>query len=71
MRMILDCDTCVAAGTSACDDCVVGALLAGRAGPLRLRGAEMAAIRNLADAGLVAPLRMVPVRSPRPDAAAG
>ncbi len=71
--MIIDCDTCSMDGTSACDDCVVGGLLSGRFGPLRLDDSEHEALQNLAEAGLVAPLRLVPVegrhRRPRRDAA--
>jgi hypothetical protein len=58
--MIIDCDTCVMEDTGACADCIVPVLLAGDTGPLRIGTDEEAALRNLAEAGLVAPLRLVP-----------
>ena len=66
--MLIDCDTCVMQHTSACDDCVVSVLLAGfgeghavgmASGRVELDDGEAEALRNLADAGLVAPLRLV------------
>ena len=60
--MIIDCDTCVMDGTSACSDCIVPVLLAGTSGRIEVDADEEEAIRNLADAGLVAPLRLVPKR---------
>ncbi len=66
--MLIDCDRCVMQHTSACDDCVVSVLLAGfgesgtvgvARGPVELDDGETEALRNLADAGLVAPLRLV------------
>ena len=70
--MIIDCDECVMQATSACGDCIVTVLLAADAqGPVHLDNEEQTALGNLADAGLVAPLRLVP-RLDRPnDAAAG
>jgi len=68
--MIIDCDTCVMDGTSACADCIVPVLLAGTDGRIEVGATEEAALRNLADAGLVAPLRLVP-RDPEQDAATG
>ncbi len=44
--------------TSACDDCVVTALLGD--GPVELDESEATAISSLADEGLVPPLRLVP-----------
>jgi hypothetical protein len=68
--MIIDCDTCVMDGTSACADCIVPVLLAGTNGRIEVDATEEAALRNLSDAGLVAPLRLVP-RDPDQDAVAG
>ncbi len=68
--MIIDCDTCVMDGTSACADCIVPVLLAGTNGRIEVDATEEAALRNLSDAGLVAPLRLVP-RDPDQDAATG
>jgi hypothetical protein len=58
--MIIDCDTCVMDGTSACADCIVPVLLAGTTGRIEVGGDEEEALRNLSEAGLVAPLRLVP-----------
>ena len=52
--MIIDCDTCVMDGTSACADCIVPVLLAGTDGRIEVDATEEAALRNLSDAGLVA-----------------
>ncbi len=68
--MIIDCDACVMDGTGACADCIVPMLLAGRGGPTRIGDDEEIAIRNLSDAGLVAPIRLV-ARGPGRDAATG
>jgi hypothetical protein len=81
--MLIDCDTCVARGL-ACADCVVTVLLHNPPQPVDLDDDEQAAIEQLADAGLVPPLRLVPqlpvepagpaVHPPkhrRPEAAAG
>jgi hypothetical protein len=46
--------------TSACDDCIVTAVLGLGEAPLELDDVEQVALGNLADAGLVAPLRLVP-----------
>ena len=67
--MHIDCDACAMQDTNACDDCLVTFLVDG--GPLDLVPAEHEAFGNLADAGLVSPLRLVPLENPRPDAAAG
>ncbi len=61
MRMLIDCDTCIARD-HACGDCVVTVLLELKPTapePLELDAAEEAAIGSLADAGLVPPLRLV------------
>ena len=60
--MIIDCDLCAMQHTSACDDCVVGFLL-GNIGPVELDDVEVTAIDHLAEAGLVAPIRLVPRRN--------
>ncbi|HHC09198.1 MAG TPA: hypothetical protein ENK55_10860 [Actinobacteria bacterium] len=60
--MIIDCGSCAMEHTPVCDDCVVTALLEGAAGPLRLAEEEAEALAHLAEEGLVAPLRLVPVR---------
>lgn len=58
--MIIDCDDCVMQHTNACDDCVVTALLHITEHRVRLVEEETAALGNLAEVGLVAPLRLVP-----------
>lgn len=63
--MIIDCDACVMDGTGACADCIVPMLLAGTGGPTRIGDDEEVAIRNLSDAGLVSPIRLVAHRSGR------
>ena len=68
--MIIDCDACVMDGTRACADCIVPMLLAGSGGPTRIGDEEELAIRNLSDAGLVAPIRLV-ARGPGRGAATG
>lgn len=66
--MHIDCDDCAMHASDACSDCLVTYLVDG--GPLDLRDEESTALSNLAQAGLVAPLRLVPLqRNPR-DAAA-
>ena len=67
--MIIDCDHCAMQHTAVCDDCIVSVLLTGEP-TVEVVEAEVIALDNLADAGLVAPLRLVR-RSPGPDAAAG
>jgi hypothetical protein len=66
--MLIDCDQCVMQHTVTCDDCIVTVLLSGDAMvasvTLELGGEESHALRNLAEAGLVAPLRLVPRRHP-------
>ncbi|SHG59443.1 hypothetical protein SAMN05443575_2337 [Jatrophihabitans endophyticus] len=61
--MLIDCQTCVARDI-ACDDCVVTVLLGAPAPPrtapaVELDDASRAAIDQLANAGLVPPLRLV------------
>lgn len=68
--MIIDCNTCLMNGTEACRDCVVTSLLRLDADPVHLEDDERAALDNLAEGGLVAPLRLVPLRTDR-DVASG
>ena len=63
--MIIDCDTCVMDGTAACADCIVPMLLSATDGPTRIGDDEEAALRNLSEAGLVAPIRLVGRRTDR------
>ena len=56
--------------TTACDTCIVPVLLHQMSGPFELGSDEEEAFDNLADAGLVAPLRLVPL-SDESSAAAG
>ena len=56
----IDCDECVMAGTSACDDCVVSFILRREPGEaLVIDAEEERAVRMLARAGLVPRLRHV------------
>ena len=68
--MIIDCNTCLMKGTTACRDCVVTSLLRLDADPVHLADDEREALGNLAEGGLVAPLRLVPLE-PDGDAASG
>lgn len=63
--MIIDCGSCIARDTDACDDCVVTALC-GPSGILELAEAERAAIEAMSSVGLISPVRLV-----MPDEAAG
>jgi hypothetical protein len=68
--MIIDCNTCAMQHTRACDDCVVPVLLDLAPEPVvHLDDAERDALDHLADAGMVAPIRLVP-RLDRPRRAA-
>jgi len=63
--MIIDCDDCAVRGP-ACGDCVVTVLLGGRPEEepverLDLDDTEQRAVQALAAAGLIPPLRMVPL----------
>jgi hypothetical protein len=62
--MLIDCETCIARD-HACRDCVVTVLLSRPAEPVDLDDVERLAIGNLAHAGLVPPLRVVPDLSDR------
>jgi len=68
--MIIDCDECAMQHTSACSDCVVSVLMHKMGDPVVVTGEEQEALDNLAEAGLVAPLRLVP-RISDSEAAAG
>ncbi len=57
--MLIDCDSCEMRDV-ACADCVVTALLTTTAQPPEIGAAEQRALRVLADARLVAPLRLCP-----------
>jgi hypothetical protein len=56
--MRIDCDECRMQDTAACEDCVVTFLLGTEPGPIELADGEQAALGNLAQAGLVPPLRL-------------
>lgn len=56
----IDCSSCCARGTVACDDCLVTAVLSRPAGPVRLDGDEREAVRRLQQAGLVPLVRYRP-----------
>lgn len=62
--MLIDCDTCQVRG-AACGDCVVTVLLGPPAAlgsdTLELDEVEQAAVRALAEGGLIPPLRLVPI----------
>lgn len=66
--MLIDCTTCVARDTAACDDCIVTALLDRPPGAVVFDAAEERALRVLADAGLAPDSRYSPV-GPRPSRA--
>ena len=65
--MIIDCDLCAMQHTSACDDCAIGFVL-GRSGPVEFEDAEVEAMDRLSEAGLLAPIRLVPRREDRGEA---
>ena len=58
--MLIDCDTCIIRGHG-CRDCVVTVILNNPAPILDLDPAEEDAVGVLSAAGLVPPLRLVPV----------
>lgn len=58
--MMIDCNTCEMQATTTCEECIVPVLLHQMSGPFDLGRDEADALDNLADAGLVAPLRLVP-----------
>jgi hypothetical protein len=57
--MIIDCEACEHQETTVCDECIVPVLLHQMSGPFELHDDEARALDNLADAGLVTPLRLV------------
>jgi hypothetical protein len=56
----IDCDECVMSDTSACDDCIVTALLDRPAGAVVFDVAEERALRVLHEAGLAPGSRFTP-----------
>lgn len=60
--MIIDCDTCDMQHTTTCEDCIV-TVLVGRDGILELADDTKAAIDELSKVGLIAPIRVVPMRA--------
>ncbi|HEX6073895.1 MAG TPA: hypothetical protein VFZ32_01375 [Micromonosporaceae bacterium] len=62
--MLIDCDSCKVRGTG-CGDCVVSVILGGPPEGVELDETERAALRVLADAGMVPRLRLVPGAAPR------
>lgn len=62
--MVIDCDSCQVRGLR-CSDCVVTAFL-GQPSQAEFDGDDVRALSALAQGGLVAPLRLVPVDA-RPD----
>ncbi len=60
--MLIDCDACEMQHTSACDDCVVTAIIGIESGEIDLIEDESAALEALAGEGLVPVLRLVPKR---------
>jgi hypothetical protein len=69
--MLIDCHECVMQGTDACQDCVVTFLLDAPGPAVTLDGFEAEALRNLAEAGLIAPLRLIERNDEGTAAAAG
>jgi hypothetical protein len=65
--VLIDCDTCVVRGIG-CHDCVVTVILNNPQPVLEMDASECDAVQSLAAAGLVPPLRLVPLVSPRPQA---
>jgi hypothetical protein len=61
--MLSDCDTCTVRG-DACCDCVMTVLLDVPPDGVEIDDDEHAAIGTLARAGLLPPLRLVPVHRP-------
>jgi len=58
--MLINCGDCEMQYTGACQDCVVTHVLRDLGGPLQVNPDQAEALEILADAGLVAPLRLVP-----------
>lgn len=58
-HLLIDCDTCEVRETDACNDCVVSFILETTDQPITITSSETAALTNLADVGLIPPLRLV------------
>jgi hypothetical protein len=58
--MLIDCNECEMQYTETCQDCVVTHVLRDLAGPIEVDPDQAEALGVLADAGLVAPLRLIP-----------
>lgn len=58
--MLIDCNDCALQHTEACHDCVVTFILA-ESDAVEVDAEETSALGHLAEAGLVPPLRLVPV----------
>lgn len=56
----IDCSTCCARGTAACDDCLVTAVLSRPPGAVELEAEEREAVERLQRAGLVPLVRYRP-----------
>lgn len=69
--VVVDCDSCVVRGPSACGDCVVTVLLGAPPAGVHIDADERAALDVLALAGVVPPLRLVRAVDPDPDTLAG
>lgn len=68
--MLIDCDSCTMQHTTACEDCIVTALLDRPKGAVVLDFEQERAVRRLADAGL-APATRFAHRDGDGDASAG
>lgn len=58
VHMIIDCGTCVARATDACDDCIVTAIC-GPEGVVEIDVSQRAAIDTMSHLGLVKPIRLI------------
>lgn len=56
--MLIDCDECLMQATTACNDCVVTLILE-HSPVAEVDNAEIEALSNLAEVGLVPPLRLI------------
>jgi hypothetical protein len=62
--MVIDCANCAVRGP-ACGTCVISVMLGAPPDGVEIDDAEHAALRALADAGMVPHLRLVPKEPPR------
>lgn len=69
--MIIDCNECAMQHTTTCDDCIVPMLVDLSAGTAALTEVETDAVRHLSEAGLVSPIRLVPLGDPGRTRSAG